>query len=240
MSAILKIIGTGSTGNNYILKTDTGETLILELGCRWKDILKSLDYDISKISGVLCSHIHGDHSASVPDALLYRIPVFSCQEVADKYPGVAVLENGKRYGIGDFIVQPLSVPHNAENYAYIISHESFGKLLFATDLTRFPYNVKGLNTIMIEVNWSQDIVIDHLCENVMSRSSPENHMEINETLATLERLESPELMNVILIHLSDVNSNEREFREKVQEILPGVNVYVADKGMEIELNKEEF
>lgn len=240
MSAILKITGTGSTGNNYILKTDTGETLLLELGCRWKDILKSLDYNISDISGILVSHRHSDHSAYIPDALLYQIPVFSCQEVVDKYPGVAVLENGKRYGIGSFVVQPLSVPHNAENYAYIISHESFGKLLFATDLTRFPYNVKGLNTIMIEANWSQEIVIDHLCDNTFGHSSPENHMEINETLATLERLESTELTNVILIHLSDGNSNEKDFRDRVQEILPGVNVYVADRGMEIELNKEEF
>ena len=93
---------------------------------------------------------------------------------------------------------------------------------------------------MIEANYSQDIVIDRLCENIISRSSPENHMEIYETLLTLERLKSPELMNVVLIHLSDGNSDERKFREMVQEALPGVNVYVADKGMEIELNKEEF
>lgn len=240
MSAILKITGTGSAGNGYAIRTDSGETLLLELGCKWKEILAGLDYVISNVSGALVSHVHSDHSASVPDALLYRIPVFSCQEVADKYPGVAVLEKMKRYRIGHFLAQPLAVPHNAENYAYIISHESFGKILFATDLTRFPYNVKGLNTVMIEANYSQDIVIDRMCENIISRSSPENHMEINEAISTLERLKSPDLMNVILIHLSDGNSDERKFREMVQEALPGVNVYVADKGMEIELNKEEF
>ena len=57
--ATLKVIGSGSQqGNTYILETED-ETLILDLGCRWSDILESLNYKIDKVVGVIVSHSHG-------------------------------------------------------------------------------------------------------------------------------------------------------------------------------------
>lgn len=54
--ATLKVVGSGShQGNTYILETSE-ETLILDLGCKWNDVLKSLNYKIDKVVGALCSH----------------------------------------------------------------------------------------------------------------------------------------------------------------------------------------
>ncbi len=52
----LKVIGSNSSGNGYILKSDT-DTLILELGCRWSDYLDALDYKIDDVVGAVCSHL---------------------------------------------------------------------------------------------------------------------------------------------------------------------------------------
>ena len=239
MTPVMRVIGSGSSGNGYFIRTDSG-ILLLELGMKWRDIMSSLSYNISDMCGALVSHRHFDHSKSIQEALIYRIPVYSCRDVAERFRGVAPLESGRKYRMGPFTVQPIPVRHNAENYAYLIEHDDFGRLLFATDLIDFPYKIGGLNTVMIEANYSEEIVLDNMCRNEASFSSPENHMEINETLSVLERLKSPDLQTVVLLHLSSGNSDERKFRRLVMEALPGVDVYVADKGLEIELRKEEF
>ena len=56
---LLKCVNTGSqNGNCYRLENDT-EALILDAGVRYKDALKALDYNISKVKAVVLSHEHG-------------------------------------------------------------------------------------------------------------------------------------------------------------------------------------
>lgn len=56
---LLKCVNTGSqNGNCYILENNT-EALILDAGVRYKDVLKALDYNISKVTGILLTHEHG-------------------------------------------------------------------------------------------------------------------------------------------------------------------------------------
>lgn len=231
-------LGSGSSGNCYILETK-GERLILELGIPWKDIVKGLRFDIADVSGALVTHIHSDHSKSIRGVLNYQIPVFSNQDVAEHYEGVKVLQNGHKYKIGGFVVQPISVEHNAPNYAYLIEHEEMGRILFVTDCVSFPYNVKNLRCVLIEANYSQDICLDKVCEGYEIRSHNEYHMEINKTLEALDRLNNLNLDKVMLIHLSNGQSNEQLFQDMVAERI-GKKPFVADKGVEFEINKEDF
>lgn len=54
----IKVVGSGSQGNAYILECQN-ETLLLELGVSWKDIVKALDFKLDKVVGVCVSHAHG-------------------------------------------------------------------------------------------------------------------------------------------------------------------------------------
>ena len=56
--AKLKILSSGSIGNSYILECN-GERLLLELGVKWQEILKGLNYKLGDVVGVLVSHSHG-------------------------------------------------------------------------------------------------------------------------------------------------------------------------------------
>lgn len=56
--ATLKVVGSGSKANTYLLETKD-ETLILDLGCKWNDILECLNFKIDKVVGVLVTHSHG-------------------------------------------------------------------------------------------------------------------------------------------------------------------------------------
>lgn len=53
----LSCCGSGSSGNSYILETDN-EILILDAGISVKNVLAAIDWNISKISGVLITHSH--------------------------------------------------------------------------------------------------------------------------------------------------------------------------------------
>lgn len=53
----LKVLGTGSSGNCYLLECD-GKTLILDAGISVKDIKIGLNFNISGVSGVFISHSH--------------------------------------------------------------------------------------------------------------------------------------------------------------------------------------
>lgn len=236
--ATLKVVGSGSQqGNTYIIEAG-GEHLLLDLGCKWSDILNGLNHDISNTYALL-THRHSDHSKSIPNALKSQIPVFSNQDVSERFQGVKTLQPKKKYKIGSFVVMPLEVEHNVPNFAYIIEHEEIGKLVYATDLTHFPYKIKGVTTLLIEANNSEDIIIDHLCDNEVIRSMSENHMEINETINAIRNNISSDLNNIILCHLSDGQSDEKLFKQLIFEEF-GIMPYVAERGLEVEINKEEF
>ena len=239
--ATLRCLASGSQGNAYILECKN-ETLLIELGLNWTAIKKGLNYDLSKVVAVLASHKHFDHlyRPSLLSALKSGLSVFSNKEVGSIYKGVKVLPLGVKTQIEGFKIQPLLVPHNTECYAYIITHKEFGKLLFCTDCSAFKYKVKDCNHILIEANYSDDIIIDNMCNNEFSRSASENHLEIGQTIDVLKHNYSPELQSVVLLHLSNGNSNAKEFIQRVKNELCFENVFVADKGLEIELNKSEF
>ena len=53
--AELKVISSGSFGNAYIIKCEK-ETLLLELGLPYREIIKNLNYEINDVAGCLVSH----------------------------------------------------------------------------------------------------------------------------------------------------------------------------------------
>lgn len=237
--AQLKVLSSGSHGNAYILEC-SNEQLLIELGIKWKDILKGLDYDLTKVQGCIASHHHSDHLKSIKNALKSGLSVYSCSEVQSIHQKAKVLEMGKKTLIGGFRVQPIPLEHSVQCYGFIIEHKECGKILFATDCKEFKYKVKNLHHILIECNYSEDVLIDNMCDNVEMRSHHENHLELNDCVAAIKANYNANLQNVVLIHLSNNNSNESVFVDTVKSAIGLNNVYVAKEGLNINLDKEEF
>lgn len=55
---ILKILGSNSDGNSYVLKSNNGETLLIEAGIKAIDIKEACAFEIGAIKGLLLSHVH--------------------------------------------------------------------------------------------------------------------------------------------------------------------------------------
>lgn len=239
--ATMTVLGSSSAGNGYILDAD-GEILFIELGCRWEDYLKTLNFDISRVRGAILTHEHIDHlnKRTTTKAITFGIPVYSCQSAAQKIDGIRLLPYKQKTMIGGFSIQPIPLTHNCECIGFLIEHAAFGRLLFASDTNTFPYRIKDLNHIFLESNYIEELLIDRLCAGKEVRSHPENHLSLEQMLDVINRNKSLSLQNVCAIHLSDGNSDEKKIISAIKESVPTANVVCADKGMIIELNKEEF
>lgn len=231
-------IGSSSSGNSYVI-TSNGHKLIVELGCNFNEVLKAVDYDLASVAGALCTHRHFDHSACVPKALEYQIPVYSNKEVAAEHPLVKSLSTEYSYMIGVFKVQCLKVPHNALCYSFIIKCPSGEKILFATDLSKFNYKLSGCDVIMMEANYDENLIYEALARGEVVRSQSENHLEINDCLEAVERCVDTNTQLIILLHLSDGYSDEKRFQKMVHKAT-GKRVGVAHAGQVYEINESDF
>lgn len=239
MSATLQVIQSGSSANGYIL-TCGDNKLILEAGCKAKEYLNALNYDINPVAGVCVTHSHLDHSRSIKALQYYGLKVYSSSDVAARNPKVEILKPMQRYTIGGFKVLPLSVPHgDCPNLAYHITMSDGQTLLFITDAERFPYNIKGCNHLLIEANYSEELILDSLVNGDILRSQSRNHMELTECISTVKRLRHGGLQSVILIHLSNSLSDENMFKERFKSEL-GIDVEISEKNLRFILDKEDF
>ena len=138
------------------------------------------------------------------------------------------------------------VKHDAKDpVGYLIYHPECGNVLFLTDTFYCPYNFNdvGLNNIIIEANFSRKIID----RKVKDGASPEflrnrilkSHLSLEYCKELLEANDLSAVNNIVLIHLSDSNSDEEMFQREVTE-LTGKNVSVASNGMEIPFDKTPF
>ena len=234
----LEILGSSSAGNGYVLKSKTG-VLILELGCRWDAYKKTLNYDYSNIVCALVTHKHQDHSSGIKDVLRLGIDVFSCADVAKVNEGVIPLADMVKYQIGEFTIMPIKAYHNVECYSYLIEHLEMGRLLFITDTNKFPYVFENINHILIEANYSEEVILENACEDRWNSSASHNHLSLEQSIKVVRNNFSGVLQNIVSLHLSNQNIDEDIIKEHFYNEI-GIIPYIAKKGLEIELKKEEF
>jgi len=243
---VLRCLGSSSSGNCYLLDSKT-ECLVLEAGVKFSGVKKALDFNIGKLVGVVASHSHKDHFRYAAEYLKSGIPVYASEEthktLSKQYPSQVVVRPGYWYQTGGFNITPFRAEHDVECFGYIIKHDEMGYLLFATDTSFIKYNFKNLNLnhILIEANYSEAIINDLLSKGLIDQArvnrTYKTHMSIETCKEFIGANKTTSLDNVILLHLSDGNSNAEQFRSEIQDIVgSNTNVWIADKGVEIKLD----
>lgn len=77
---VLKVLGSSSQGNCYILE-NKNEALIIEAGVRFIEVKKALGFDIRKVSGCLITHQHNDHAKYIKAMVESGFPTLALEEV---------------------------------------------------------------------------------------------------------------------------------------------------------------
>lgn len=221
-----EIIGSSSKGNCYILKTSK-DMLLLECGLHYRDIYKALDFDVNNVAGCLVTHEHKDHSKEAKTLVSKMgINVYASKGTLEAagildHHRAKVVKSKEQFTIGDYTILPFDVQHDAkEPLGFLIQHPEIGKLLFVTDTYYIKYKFNGLNYIMIECNYSKDI-IDKATEEgrlnpALRKRLLTSHLSIQNLKKFLDANDLSKVQEIILLHLSDNNSNEREFIKEVQ------------------------
>jgi phosphoribosyl 1,2-cyclic phosphodiesterase len=239
----LKVIGTGSAGNCYILE-NANTALIIEAGISFKEVKKALSFNITKIAGVLISHMHQDHSKYVKEYQNVGIKVYMSQEcfmdLKISNDSILCFTDMCNFEIGDFKILDFKLEHDVDCYGYQIDHPEIGRLIFATDTKDIDYKFSSVNHWLIECNYSEKIIEsrtikDELGIDLMQRIV-NNHMSLETLLINLEINNLKQTDKIILIHGSDYNSNSEEFKQSVIDST-GKDVYIAEKGLKLDLTK---
>lgn len=233
----LKVLSSGSSGNCYILENDS-ETLIIEAGISFLEAKKALDFNVMKIKAVLITHDHGDHRKYWFEYVRAGIPVFepfkldgSSLEFDNSQFRVMAFENRDKSGRwlhnnGDGSECPC--------YGFYITHPDIGSLVYATDTEYVRWRFKGVNHILCEANYDMQFV-DRDEPNYEHRLR--GHMSLDTALKFISTNDNPALRNVVLIHLSDKSGDPALFKQKTEETVKyGANVYIAEKGLEVDMN----
>lgn len=241
----IKVLGSCSSGNCYLLQSKK-ETLIIECGVDLRKVMKAIDFNISNVVGCLISHEHKDHSKYVNGLMNKGINVYSSPLTFEAL-GIDERRNHRaKYifseeyiKIGEFQVIPFKTKHDAaEPLGFYIFHPEMGSMLFATDTYYIDYTFKDLNHIFIECNYSKDILDKKDLPDTLKRRLIKSHFELGNVKTYLKNLDLTTTKEIVLLHLSDSNSDSNVFRSEI-EALTGKPVYIADKGLEIDLEGYE-
>lgn len=243
----LTIVGSSSRGNCYILQNAT-EALIIEAGCAVSDVKRALGFNISKVVACIVSHEHRDHSLKVHNMQEMGI---KCYMSSGTYKGLdkticapEIIQHGERFVVGNFAILPFTTQHDSnEPLGFLISHPEIGVMLFAIDTCYLHYTFGGLTNVMIECNYSEDILDENIRSGsihpVVKRHIIKSHMSLQTCLQTLQANNLSKVNNIILLHLSKDNGDPERFKSEI-ELATGKTVYVAQKNLTINIDKTPF
>ena len=211
----LDVIGSGSSGNEYILQNDN-EALIIECGMALKDTIRVLNNNLKKVVGCLITHSHGDHAGFIKQhASLFN--VYATKGTLEEkglgddnfhYHAISML---KEFKVGNFIVKAFDTVHDTkEPCGFIISHAEIGNLLFLTDSHHIKYKFSfPLDYILIECNHTEELVDKGICEGIIPKKIgtriKATHMSLKRCIKCLKGNDLQITKAIILIHMSSGN-----------------------------------
>ena len=252
----LTTIGTGSRGNCYLLTSQTGETLIIEAGMPYSEVAKTIGAAASGIVGCIISHEHRDHCAYTLDYIKQGIDCYMNQstfESLTRHKAISIIDgeiinSGQIFKVGNFTIMALEVEHDAPCLMFLVQHSELGKLVYLTDTQYSKWRYNNVDVFMVEANYDRSIVEQRIEEASKTEDTREEltlrmrlkrlsqtHMEINTTIDFLQaNREHNPMCKVILIHTSCENASPADFKLRAQRAT-GRQVYIAEKGQEIEL-----
>ena len=216
----LQNFASGSSGNcTYIATANT--RILIDAGISTKRIrghLAEHQIDLEHLDGILVTHEHTDHIAGLP--VLQRkhpVPLFAnsgtVQSVANsaKHRDLKwnVFTNGYTFEVGDLLIEPYSIPHDAYDPVGYLIHWRGVKIGFATDIglptSLIRSRLKGCHAIVLETNHDELMLQNSLRpwplkQRIMGR---QGHLSNQAAAEMLVEVAGPELQRVYLAHLSE-------------------------------------
>lgn len=240
-------IASSSAGCCYVLAAPGLPSLLIDCGVRYPLIQQALEFKVSQLAGCLISHSHQDHSRSVLGLLKSGVPCFASyatwrslslkgyfgcsQDHRDIHHRAITIESGQQYEIGPWQVLPFDAVHDEPVLGFLVGAEG-ERLLYLTDTAYSPVRFEGVTILAVEANWSEKMLRQNVGIGTISpqrfERTAENHMSLERVVRMLKANDLTTVREIHLLHLSDDNSDEAEFKDRVARAT-GKPVFIAAK-----------
>lgn len=231
----VRVLASSSAGNAAVLEAEGGARLLLDAGVRYRDLQRALGHRVTSLDACLLGHEHQDHAKAAPELLKATVPVYATRGTLDaaglaghRTHALVPLQPTK---IGAWTVVALPTIHDAaEPCGFLVAHGG-EKALYLTDTGFCPYRFQGLTTILLEANYSSEILTANADDGTIPPAHAarvlRNHMSVERAIELLQANDLAQVREIHLLHLSDSNSHAERFKSMVERAT-GKPVRVAD------------
>lgn len=233
----LTVFGSSSAGNAYALEFDDGQILLLEAGMPYTNVYRAFPDRWKDIIGCVITHEHGDHAKYVREYDNNGIAIYgsigTLEMIGDSMKHNKPFHKNTIVNLGiNKSFYAFDVHHNAvDPVGYLIfDRDTKESLLFITDTSYFKPHFTGVNYIMVECN--------HIHTDPNHPWS-KSHLNLEKCLQFLKACDLKKTHRIILIHLSDTQSNELLMVETIHKAT-SINTLAAAKGLVVELRNDPF
>jgi len=243
----LQVIATGSEANFYAVHAGDS-ALLLEAGVKGRRMINSIA-DWGRVVGAVVSHSHMDHARGIPDLLRMGVRVYTSagtlQSIGVDLASANVIRALCEFKVAGFTVLPFDTQHDViESLGFLIRYDATGEsLLFMTDSFYLKYKFPNVNYWVIEANYVESIINQRLAESpetaFLRKRLMTSHMSLRRLLDALRANDLSKTRKIILVHLSDSNSDERQMVSSIH-AQTGIETVAATNGAVIELELAPF
>jgi phosphoribosyl 1,2-cyclic phosphodiesterase len=227
-------LASGSKGNaTYI--SDGRTSILIDAGLSGREIqrrLTSRGLDPAKLTAIIVSHEHGDHTRGVGImSRRFKLPVYINQNTRSasaeigKPHEIRGFECGTTFNIRDLAIHPFSISHDAEDPAGFTVGSNGTRMAIATDMgiatAMVKEHLKHCALLILEANHDPQMLETGpypwpLKQRIQSRTG---HLSNADSRKLLHELQHEKLQHVILAHLSEINNTPHKALEEVSRAL---------------------
>ena len=215
---------SGSSGNSLCVQTEHTNILI-DSGVSSKKIEKALEHieiNPNSIDAILVTHEHTDHVQGLGTfSRKFDIPVFANKETFDSMPAQTekIKESNQKvfniqdnFWIGDLLISPFSIPHDAANPCGFNVMNDKKKISIATDIghmnSKILKKLEGSDFLLLEANYEPEVLkCSKYPFSLKTRiAGPTGHLSNEMAGKTISYLAKNGLKSAMLGHLSKENN----------------------------------
>jgi phosphoribosyl 1,2-cyclic phosphodiesterase len=239
------VLGTGSSGNGLVIEAE-GERVLVDAGigpARAAERMRELGAELVVSRpplGLFVTHDHGDHSAQAgPLARALRAPLYCHDEGpfrrAGRHVETRAFAPGRPGVVGPFIVEALSVPHDAPQVALRIAAGRL-RIGIATDLGHATRGLEAFladcDLVFLEANHCPRMLQAGPYPERLKRrvGGPLGHLGNEQAGDIASSLQDTRVAHLVLAHLSRTNNTAERAVDVVATRAPRLRVEALEQG----------
>ncbi len=214
------MLGSGSRGNGTVIQAGA-TTVLMDCGFMLRETekrLRRLGVEPRAVDAIVVTHEHADHIGGVARfARKHRIPVWLSKGTKSAWkdgpvPRTHVFGAFEAFAIGDLLVQPFGVPHDAAEPTHFVFGDGTHRVGALSDAGSFTEPMRealsACDALMLEFNHDRTMLANGpYPPPLRARVGGElGHLSNEQSAGFLRTIDCSRLRHLVLTHLSEKNN----------------------------------